>query len=124
MNFWSPIRRRLWPSWNTELGNGSVQDGSDERTPLLWTQFVLVWQCIGRLLRGGVSARVHFVDARWAENSPKGLNDTEQTSMLLGFRRILQQALADPDPAQRAIAEALYGEAARAFEQIEGVLHV
>ncbi len=107
-----------------ELGDGSGDDGSDARTQLLWTQFVLVWQCIGRLLRGDVSARVHFVDARWAENSPQGLNDTEQTSMLLGFRRILQQALADPDPAKRAIAEALYGEAACAFEQIEGVYHV
>jgi pPIWI RE three-gene island domain Z len=107
-----------------ELGDGSVDNESDERTPLLWTQFVLVWQCIGRLLRGGVSARVHFVDARWAENSPNGLNDTEQTSMLLGFRRILRAALADHDPARRAIAEALYGEAARAFEKIEGVYHV
>lgn len=98
--------------------------GDDDRTALLWTQFVLVWQCIGRLLRGGVSARVHFIDSRWAEKSAEGQQDTEKTSMLVGFRRIMQQALADPDPAHQSIAEVLYRDAASAFAQVEGVHYV
>jgi hypothetical protein len=93
----------------------------DERDPLLWTQFVLVWQCIGRLLRGGASARVHFVDARWAENTLTGKFDTEKTSMLVGFRNILRAAVTHPDAATRAIAQTLYGEAALAFENVQGV---
>lgn len=120
------LRQEAAQQWDLALGKGKryreLKD-NDLRTPLLWTQFVLVWQCIGRLLRGGASARVHFVDARWAENSPTGQKDTEKTSMLLGFRRILQQAISDPDPARRAIATTLYGEAARAFSKIQGVYH-
>jgi hypothetical protein len=91
------------------------------RTPLLWTQLVLVWQCIGRLLRGGVSARVHFIDAKWAEESAEGRTDTEASSMLLGFERILADALDHPDPAYQSIAEALYGPFAGALSTIRGV---
>lgn len=92
-----------------------------ERSPLLWTQFVLVWQTIGRLLRGGASARVHFIDSRWAEHSLVGKKDTEQTSMLVGFRNILRAAVTHPDPIEQAIAQTLYGEAAIAFEHVQGV---
>jgi hypothetical protein len=91
---------------------------------LLWTQLVLIWQCIGRLLRGGVGARVHFIDAKWAEVTgglTKGTRDTEKTSMLLGFRRILREALSDSDPARRPVAEVLYGPFAAALENLEGV---
>ena len=91
------------------------------RTPLLWTQLVLVWQCIGRLLRGGVSARVHFIDAKWAEESAEGRTDTEASSMLLGFERILADALDHPDPAYESIAEALYGPFASALANMRGV---
>lgn len=121
------LRQEAARQWEKVLAKGRGYKELNEdalRTPLLWTQFVLIWQCIGRLLCGGASARVHFVDARWAENSPTGQHDTEQTSMLLGFRRILQQAVSDHDPARRAIAATLYGEAARAFSEIQGVYHV
>ena len=120
------LRRVASQQWEDALGKGKTYKelGDSERTALLWTQFVLVWQCIGRLLRGGATARVHFVDARWAENSPIGNKDTEKNSMLLGFQRILQQATTDPDPVHRAIATTLYGEAADAFSNIQGVYDV
>jgi hypothetical protein len=94
---------------------------ASEHEALLWTQFVLVWQCIGRLLRGGVAARVHFVDAKWAPESAIGGADDTGTSMLLGFRAILDRALRHPDPAQRAVAEALYRSAASCFAAVDGV---
>ena len=92
-----------------------------ERSGLLWTQLVLVWQCIGRLLRGGVPARVHFVDAKWAEvrtSISPGPEETEASSMLVGFSRLLHTAMEDPDPAQAAIATALYGSFAQALDQL------
>jgi hypothetical protein len=118
------LRDKARARWDRELREGQTYRGMQDRSALLWTMLVLVWQCIGRLLRGGVPARVHFIDAKWAEVSGQllpGEYDTEQTSMLLGFRRILQTALTDPDPAQRAIAESLYGPLAVALNHIEGV---
>ena len=110
--------------WDDALQERETYKEATDRNPLLWTQFVLVWQCIGRLLRGGVAARVFFIDAKWAENSARGERDTEATSMLVGFQNILRQALADPDPARRAVATTLYGPAAAALEHIEGVRRV
>jgi len=90
-----------------------------ERSGLLWTQLVLIWQCIGRLLRGGVPARVHFVDAKWAEvrtGLMPGPEETEASSMLVGFARLLHEAMADPDPAHAAVAKALYGSFAQTLD--------
>lgn len=120
------LRQEARKQWEAALSKGKryrALNTDELRAPLLWTQFVLVWQCIGRLLRGGVSTRVHFIDSRWADRSPMGQKDTEKTSMLLGFRRILQQAVSDPDPVRRAIAITLYGDAERAFSHIQGVYH-
>jgi hypothetical protein len=41
--------------------------------------------------------------------------------MLVGFRRILREALDDPDPAKREVARALYAAFANGLETIEGV---
>jgi hypothetical protein len=37
-----------------------------EKTSFAWDQLVTIWQVIGRLVRGGVPARVVFVDAAFA----------------------------------------------------------
>jgi hypothetical protein len=119
------LREQANRRWDDALNERENYIGTMDRTALLWTQLVLVWQCIGRLLRGGVDARVHFIDAKWAEVSgllKPGTTDTEETSMLLGFRRILREVLADPDPMRRAIADVLYGPFAAGLEDIKGVL--
>ncbi len=112
--------RKQWEDCLKRTGSYKGLD-ADERTPLLWTQFILVWQCIGRLLRGGVAARVHFTDAKWAEKTTEGGKDTEATSMLVGFKRILQDAMSDPHPQRQAIAQVLYASAVAAFSHVEGV---
>ncbi|HEX6293053.1 MAG TPA: hypothetical protein VFZ66_27975 [Herpetosiphonaceae bacterium] len=112
---------RRWRMVSPDGVGQATYRGMSDRTGLLWTQLVLVWQCIGRLLRGGVPARVHFVDAKWAEvraGLVAGERDTEATSMVVGFHRLLQEALHDPDPAQAAIAEALYGSFAQALQRL------
>jgi tRNA uridine 5-carbamoylmethylation protein Kti12 len=117
------LRTQATQRWDKALRTKETYRGSKDRDPLLWTQLVLVWQSIGRLLRGGTNARVHFVDAKWAEVRSGLLSrraaDTEETSMLVGFRRILRDALANPDVAQREIIQALYGVFAEGLERME-----
>lgn len=110
--------------WGRDLQEEDTYKGTEDKTPLLWTQLVLVWQCIGRLLRGGASARVHFVDAKWAEVSAglvKGHAETESSSMVAGFRRILTEALDAPSPADRQIAQILYGSFAEGLKNVKGI---
>jgi hypothetical protein len=118
------LRAMAQQEWEKMLSESGTYKGFSDRTALLWTELVTVWQCIGRLLRGGVGARVHFVDAKWAEVSSgiaSNPQEGEETSMLVGFRRILREALDDPDPAKREVARALYAAFANGLETIEGV---
>ena len=120
------LRERGHARWDQELQRRYSYQGihPDERAALLWTSLVLVWQCIGRLLRGGVNARVHFIDAKWAPISAglqPGSGDTPETSMLLGFRDILRTELQHQDIAHRELIAALYGDFATALEAIQGV---
>ena len=62
-----------------------------------------------------------FLSNKVTSGLTRGAKDTERTSMLLGFRRILREALNDSDPAKGAIAEVLYGPFAAALENLEGV---
>jgi hypothetical protein len=118
------LRDEARTKWDELLQQKESYVGAVDPRALLWTQIVLVWQCIGRLLRGGVGARVHFVDAKWAPVTSgllKGDQDTPATSMLLGFEQILSAATTDPDPSTAALAKALYGPFLEGLQTIEGV---
>jgi hypothetical protein len=121
------LRAAATRRWSQELRTGgeSYATAGNWRDPLIWTQLVVVWQCIGRLIRGGVDARVHFVDAAWAPVST-GLDtrsgnivDTADTSMLVGFSTVLEAVLADRDPRIASIAEMLYGPFARGLRSVK-----
>jgi hypothetical protein len=62
----------------------------DEQVSFTWDQLVVMWQVIGRLVRGGVPARVVFVDAAFA---PREANltgtDTPSTSLLHSMKEAL-----------------------------------
>src|SRR5206468_3494398 len=70
----------------------------DEQRSFAWDQLVVLWQVIGRLVRGGVAARVVFVDAKFAlataeARSPNASRrprrrkrDTARSSLLHGIR--------------------------------------
>jgi hypothetical protein len=62
----------------------------DEKLSFTWDQLVVMWQVIGRLVRGGVPARVVFVDAAFSPREA-GLTavDTPATSLLLSMRQVL-----------------------------------
>ncbi|GAB2767499.1 hypothetical protein [Amycolatopsis magusensis] len=96
----------------------------DELGSFAWDQLVVLWQVIGRLVRGGVAARVVFVDAKFAlataeRQSPnprrRQRRDTARSSLLHGIRNALRPYFAPrPDddpvaPADMRLAELLYG---------------
>jgi hypothetical protein len=122
----SQLRQKAARYWDRELIKRetyyTLDDKNDSRKQLLWTQLVMIWQAIGRLLRGGVSARVHFIDAKWLPvkaGLAEGTTDTSQTSMLEGFKEILREALNDSNPVNRAIAQSLYGSFYTALEKLQ-----
>lgn len=63
----------------------------NEQVSFTWDQLVVMWQVIGRLIRGGVPARVVFVDAAFAprEADLTG-DDTPSTSLLHSMREVLR----------------------------------
>ncbi|MET8846979.1 hypothetical protein [Amycolatopsis sp. NPDC004625] len=86
--------------------------GSD-RDSVTWDLLVLIWQVIGRLVRGGVPARVVFVDAAFAPETAAGrpADETPETSLLHNIHAVLTPYLT-PDSAvpahDRYIVDALY----------------
>ncbi|MFI7534883.1 hypothetical protein [Streptosporangium sp. NPDC049376] len=98
----------------------------EEKRSFAWDQLVTIWQVIGRLVRGGVPARVVFVDARFAPKHaaatapgvvaassarPGGPGD----GLLAGLRAVLApyfDETTDPalfaDPADPALVRMLY----------------
>ncbi|MBF6172367.1 hypothetical protein [Nocardia blacklockiae] len=110
---------RLWQSKLTmPLVYGSL-DLATDRPALAWTQLVTIWQVIGRLVRGGCAARVHFCDAKFAPDP-----QDPRASLLVGMHRALDQYLgtdAACTPADRELAESLYGPFHRALARIPGV---
>ncbi|EIV91822.1 hypothetical protein [Frankia sp. QA3] len=96
----------------------------DELKSFAWDQLVLLWQVIGRLVRGGVAARVVFVDAQFApgraaKKAPEARPspprcDHAQSSLLYGIREVLRPYFAPRpgdevfDPADAHLARLLY----------------
>jgi hypothetical protein len=63
----------------------------DVREQVTWDMLVLLWQVIGRLVRGGVPARVVFVDAAFAPNrgAVPARPDTPESSLLHSVLAVL-----------------------------------
>ena len=85
-----------------------------ERSVLCWTQLVSIWQIIGRLVRGGVPAVVHFIDVKFAPNSAIGEQDSESTSLLVAIIKVLEPYVEGEDVLARSlylsVRKALYTE--------------
>ncbi|WP_405939915.1 hypothetical protein OG338_27550 [Streptomyces sp. NBC_00726] len=89
--------------------------GDDDRVQVTWDMLVLIWQVIGRSVRGAVPTRVAFVDAAFAPclaaADPAGPTDTPKTSLLYSIRAVLAPYF-HPEggrpKAERHIVQALY----------------
>lgn len=80
------VRRLARSHWHKVLARSMAWShlGEATREQVTWDMLVLMWQVIGRLVRGGVPARVVFVDAAFAPNRgavpPRA--DTPESSLL------------------------------------------
>jgi hypothetical protein len=108
------VRKRARSKWYGVLARplswGRLREDRDSVT---WDMLVLMWQVIGRLVRGGVPARIVFVDAAFAPNlaEESKLPDTRETSLLHSMLHVLRPYFdAGPDVPEhdRFIVEALY----------------
>ncbi|SEE41213.1 hypothetical protein SAMN05216489_06518 [Streptomyces sp. 3213] len=87
----------------------------DDREQVTWDLLVLIWQVIGRSVRGAVPTRVAFVDAAFSPNLAAGglpsQPDTSETSLLHSIHAVLKPYFTSGDftPADdRHIVQALY----------------
>jgi hypothetical protein len=80
------VRRLARSHWYQVLARSMAWShlGDETREQVTWDMLVLMWQVIGRLVRGGVPARVVFVDAAFAPNrgAVPPLTDTPASSLL------------------------------------------
>ncbi|MDT8916078.1 hypothetical protein [Amycolatopsis sp. PS_44_ISF1] len=95
----------------------------EEKEAFTWDQLVVMWQVIGRLVRGGVAARVVFVDAAFSPREA-GLNavDTPATSLLESMREVLAPYFDDDSPLpdiDKSLVTALYEPLHRALTGID-----
>ena len=83
----------------------------DDREQVTWDLLVLIWQVIGRSVRGAVPTRVAFVDAAFSPNLAAGQPDTPETSLLHSIHAVLRPYFtpdAQVPAADRRIVRALY----------------
>jgi hypothetical protein len=108
------FRRRARKLWNRFLTRrmawSSLRD--DEKVAFTWDQLVVIWQVIGRLVRGGVPARVVFVDAAFSPREAGfQATDTPDTSLLASMRGVLAPYFdddSDLSPIDRSLVRELY----------------
>jgi len=100
---------------------------TNEHRAVTWGHLVTIWQVIGRLVRGGVAARVYFCDAAFAPLAA----DTDRpgqrtTSLLLSMIDLLRPYFVGSDttrPEERALAHMLYSPLYQALTTMRGVSH-
>ncbi|MGW2339085.1 pPIWI_RE_Z domain-containing protein [Streptomyces sp. NPDC001661] len=100
-----------------------------EKQAFAWDQLVTMWQVIGRLVRGGVPARVVFVDAAFAPALARALSPRAQTGavpaadgLLQALGSILTPYFTDSgavDPADAQLARLLYQPFHNALRTLE-----
>ncbi|MFE5828786.1 hypothetical protein ACFQ8W_00715 [Streptomyces sp. NPDC056508] len=108
------VRRLARSYWYQVLARSMAWSrlGDEARKQVTWDMLVLMWQVIGRLVRGGVPARVVFVDAAFAPNRgavPPRI-DTPDTSLLHSVLDVLDPYFdgVTESAEERFIARALY----------------
>jgi hypothetical protein len=100
---------------------GYKQLDCEARDGLCMTLFVTMCQVIGRLIRGGCEARVHFCDAKFAPNTVINKEDTESTSILVGIIKTVDKLLKSEDIIERELAEKLYYPFYKGLKDCEGL---
>ncbi|MEU8715047.1 signal recognition particle [Streptomyces sp. NPDC048663] len=108
------FRRAARQKWNRFLTRRLSWTSlpKQEKEAFTWDQLVVMWQVIGRLVRGGVPARAVFVDAAFSPREA-GLQstDTPATSLLASMRELLAPYFSSHSPVpglDKSLVAALY----------------
>ncbi|MEV0266940.1 signal recognition particle [Streptomyces sp. NPDC050617] len=84
----------------------------EDKAAFTWDRLVVMWQVVGRLVRGGVPARVVFVDSRFAEREAAGRGaDTFRTGLLASMVHVLEPYFDNEGPtplAEQQLVRTLY----------------
>ncbi|MFJ9369834.1 hypothetical protein ACIRRA_36215 [Nocardia sp. NPDC101769] len=120
------FRRAARGQWRRLLTRRYVYSrlSPEEQQSFAWDQLVSIWQVIGRLVRGGVAARVVFVDAAFApalawasapHNPTTSPTRTPDDGLLVRLRDVLAPYFAPDaaavdfaDPSEPALVQMLY----------------
>ncbi|MGW5353727.1 pPIWI_RE_Z domain-containing protein [Streptomyces sp. NPDC004031] len=92
------VRKEARSCWYRVLQRSMAWSRLEEdRAQVTWDILVLMWQVIGRLVRGGVPARVVFVDSAFAPNraSCPPVADTSKSSLLHSILEVLDPYFQD-----------------------------
>ncbi|MBW8485564.1 hypothetical protein [Actinomadura parmotrematis] len=123
------FRREARQEWRRLLSRRYVYSRLPawEKDVFAWDQLVTLWQVIGRLVRGGVPARVVFVDAAFAPaTARRGDGGPVTDGLLESLHRVLGPYFAAPggrtfdDPADPAVARLLYEPLYNALAALTG----
>lgn len=108
------VRRLSRSKWYSVLARSLAWTRlGEDRDTVTWDLLVLMWQVIGRLVRGDVPARVVFVDAAFVPNlaDEQNVPDTRETSLLHSVLHVLRpyfEVGSDKSEHDRYIVDALY----------------
>ncbi len=125
------FRRASYAKWRHWLQMPWIYSTLDihERDMVTWTQLVTIWQVVGRLVRGGSPARIHFVDAAFRSRYHRSEIDDEddrliRPGLLAEMRRVLQPYFSGNEiagSAQQALVQTLYEPFFRALSTLGDV---
>ncbi|MEV1091611.1 signal recognition particle [Streptomyces microflavus] len=105
-------RRMAWRSLN-----------DTDKAAFTWDRIVVMWQVIGRLVRGGVPARVVFVDSQFAPLEAAGRGpDTYRSGLLASMLHVLRPYMTDDESIplrDRQLVSALYKPLYEALEALQ-----
>lgn len=105
-------RRNMYKCWSKRLSSFKSSD-YEYIHEVAWDQFVIVWQTIGRLVRGKRSARVFFVDGAF--------HQSDENCTLFQWYNILNQYLGEnthESDLDIQLAKTLYEPAYQALKQV------
>jgi hypothetical protein len=100
----------IWKKHVSEFYNFVGLDSLDRE--ILFSNYAnilqLMNQLIGRLKRGNSEAVIALADIKYAPETSNNAFDTERTSILIGFYKLLDKYINSNDPYTREIANTLY----------------
>jgi hypothetical protein len=121
------FRRRARAEWRRLVSRRYVYSRLEEheKVSFTWDQLVTLWQVIGRLVRGGVPARVVFVDAAFAPglaasqmpgDPPKRL--PREPGLLLRLREVLEPYFTELAGPEADLVRTLYAPLYQALTEL------